>query len=54
VSVAQQRRGIAFGGLIYAHQLRVTIGRCIEDLELLAKACEPEDFRDRVKHLPLR
>lgn len=46
--------GRSFAGVIYAHQLRVTIGRCIEDLELIAKVCEPEDLRNRVEYLPLR
>lgn len=43
-----------FAGIIFAHQLRVTIGRCISDLEIIAKAGEPEDFHNRVEHLPLR
>src|SRR2546425_673543 len=41
---ARQTGRRSFAGVIYAHQLRVTIGRCIEDLEMIAKACEPEDF----------
>ncbi len=48
---ARQTSGRAFAGVIYAHQLRVTIGRCIEDLEMIAKVCETEDFRDRVARL---
>jgi predicted nuclease of predicted toxin-antitoxin system len=51
---ARQTRGQSFAGVIFAHQLRVTIGRCIEDLELIAKVGEPEDFRNRVEYLPLR
>lgn len=51
---ARQRSGGTFAGLIYAHQLRVTIGRCVQDLELMAKCSEPEDFVNRVEHLPLR
>ncbi|MBI3848755.1 MAG: DUF5615 family PIN-like protein [Verrucomicrobia bacterium] len=51
---ARQTSGRSFAGVIYAHQLRVTIGRCIADLEMIAKVCEPEDFRDRVEYLPLR
>ena len=43
-----------FFGLIYAHQLRITIGQCVADLELIAKACEPEDMERRIEHLPLR
>ena len=51
---ARQRRGGHFAGVIYAHQLRVTIGQCIADLELIAKACEPSELADCVWHLPLR
>lgn len=50
----RQQVGRFFAGIIYAHQLRVTIGRCISDLELIAKAGEPEDLHNRVEHLPLR
>jgi hypothetical protein len=49
----RQATGIAFGGVIYAHQLRVSIGACIRDLELIAVASEPEDFRQQVLFLPL-
>jgi predicted nuclease of predicted toxin-antitoxin system len=41
--VRRQRSGDAFVGVIYAHQLRVTIGQCVNDLELLAKLERPED-----------
>jgi hypothetical protein len=27
-----------FAGIIYAHQLRITIGQMVEDLELIARA----------------
>ena len=37
----RQREGKFFGGVIYAHQLRVTIGQCVNDLELIAKVYEP-------------
>ena len=32
----RQVAGIPFGGVIYAHQLRVSIGVCIDDLTLIA------------------
>jgi predicted nuclease of predicted toxin-antitoxin system len=48
-----QRDGIAFAGIVYAHQLRVTIGRCVQDLALMAEMNEPEDMANRVEHLPL-
>jgi predicted nuclease of predicted toxin-antitoxin system len=50
----RQEAGIFFSGVIYAHQLRVTIGRCINDLELMAKVYEQQDMNNRVEHLPLR
>lgn len=53
-AVIRQRKGIHFSGVVYAHQLRVDIGACIRDLELIALAGEPEDFADRVVYLPLR
>ena len=53
-AVKRQRKGGHFAGLVYAHQLNITVRRCIEDLELLAKACDPEDMADRIVYLPLR
>jgi hypothetical protein len=32
---------------------RVSIGRCVEDLELIAKVGEPVDLMDQVVFLPL-
>lgn len=49
----RQRTGISFSGIIYAHQLRISIGDCIRDLEIIAKTGEPEDLRGRVQYLPL-
>ncbi len=49
----RQRDGIPFRGVIYAHQLRVSIGACVHDLEIIAKAGEHEDLMNRVEFLPL-
>jgi hypothetical protein len=49
----RQRIGEPFGGVIYGHQLRVTIGGAIQDLEWLAKLGEAEEFANRVEYLPL-
>jgi predicted nuclease of predicted toxin-antitoxin system len=56
LSEAAQRQydGEPFAGVIYAHQLKVTIGQCIHDLELIAHVGEPEEFANRVEYLPLR
>jgi hypothetical protein len=49
----RQQLGIPFHGVIYAHQLRVSIGTCVRHLELIAKAGEPEDLLNNVQFLPL-
>ncbi len=49
----RQGEGIPFAGIIYAHQLRITIGRCVQDLELIVKAGELEELANRVEYLPL-
>ncbi len=50
----RQRVREPFAGIIYSHQLRVTIGQCVEDWELIAKVYEPSEMANRVEHLPLR
>ncbi|GFP19329.1 hypothetical protein HKBW3S03_00834 [Candidatus Hakubella thermalkaliphila] len=49
----RQEAGIFFCGVIYAHPLRISIGACINDLEIIAQAGEPEDLANRVEFLPL-
>ena len=46
----QERRD--FSGLVYAHQLGITIGQAIRDLELIARALEPEDMWNHIEFLP--
>jgi hypothetical protein len=50
----RQREGRDFAGVIFARQLQVSIGKCIDDLTLIAQAGEPEDLKNRVKYLPLK
>ena len=49
----RQVEGMSFAGVIYAHQRLVTIGDCIRDLEIIAKASDPEDLANCVQYLPL-
>ena len=49
----RQRECRPFAGLIYAHQLEITVGRCVRDLEIIAKAAHPADLASRVEFLPL-
>jgi len=46
------RDGRSFAGVIYAHQMKITIGQAIRDLELIAKALEPTDLKNRIEFLP--
>ena len=48
-----QEIGRSFSGVIYVHQLKLTVGRAVADLEIIAKAGDPEDYRNRVEYLPL-
>ena len=52
-ATARQREGRSFGGVVYAHQLNVSIGQCVADLALLGQAGVPTDFTDSVYYLPL-
>jgi hypothetical protein len=45
--------GKTFCGLVYAHQLRITIGQTVHDLELIAKVSSPEEWEGRIEYLPL-
>jgi hypothetical protein len=49
----RQAAGITFGGLIFAHPLRISMGAAIRNLELIAKATDLDDHRDQVTFLPL-
>ena len=49
----RQRAGVPFYGIIYAHQLKISIGDCIRDLEIIAEAGHPEDLINQVQFLPL-
>jgi len=48
-----QDEGRSFAGLAYGHQLDLTIGQAVRDLELIAAVYDPDDVRDRVEYLPL-
>lgn len=53
-AVRRQREDKAFAGVIYAHQLNITIGECVDCLELIALASEPDEWANRIAYLPLR
>jgi len=47
-AVKCQRTGEPFATVVFARQLDLSIGRCIADLEALAKAALPEDARGQI------
>ena len=47
----QERKN--FSGVVYAHKLRVSVGDCVRDLEIIAKVAYPEELANRVQYLPL-
>lgn len=49
----RQTNGLPFSGVIYAHQIGVSIGQCVRDLELLGQVGTTEDFAGLVHYLPL-
>jgi hypothetical protein len=48
-----QRAGTPFSGVIYGHQLRLTIGVCVQDLEIIAKSGEAKEVENQIIFLPL-
>lgn len=48
-----QRQGKPFGGLVWGHPMRLTIGQMVTDLELIAKASDAAEWENVVDRLPL-
>jgi hypothetical protein len=49
----RQKEGIHFSGVIYAHQLHISIGTCVRDLEIIAQVGMLKEFISRIQYLPL-
>lgn len=49
-----QIKGKQFSGLIFGHQLGGTIGQFVKDLELIAKASEPDEWSNKVEYIPFK
>jgi len=47
------RAGEEFSGVVYAHQLRITIGQMVEDLVLIASVTSLEEWTGRIEYLPI-
>jgi hypothetical protein len=50
----RHRAGQIFYGVIYAHHLRVSIGTCVKDLEILTRFSNIEEIKNQVIFLPLK
>ncbi len=48
-----QRAGLPFPGVVFTRPLEISIGQCIQDLELIAKALSPEEIANQVLYIPL-
>ncbi len=53
ITASWLREGREFSGLVYAHLLQVSIGKAVEDLEIIAKVADVADMKNRVIRLPL-
>lgn len=49
----RHRASQPFATVVFARQTFVSIGRCVEDLEVMAKLLAPEESKNQVVHLPL-
>jgi len=49
----RQQQGILFAGVAYARQRRISTGKFVTDLELIAVVLEPVDVANHVFYLPL-
>ena len=48
----RQRLGLTFAGIVFPHKLRSPVGRCIYDLELIAKTLDPANMMNRIEFIP--
>ena len=53
IAAEWQRGGRFFAGLVFAPQQGPSIGRCIEDLHLIAECVQTEEIASRVVFIPL-
>lgn len=49
----RQTEGIPFFGVVFGHQLNVTIGQCVRNLEVIARVGTEDDVQNQIIFLPL-
>ena len=50
----RQAVGVDFAGIVYGHQMDLTIGQMISELELVAYCLEGAEIRGQIYYIPLR
>lgn len=50
----RQGAGIPFAGILFAHQQGASLGRIVDDIEVIAACGEAAELANRVTYLPLR
>jgi len=53
IHAARLSAGQQIGGIIHSLPTQITIGRLIDDLELISQASEPDELRNSLVRLPL-
>ncbi len=47
------KTGKNFSGLIYAHPLKISIGKCIKDIETIASVVSVDEMQNQIIFLPI-
>ncbi len=45
-------RGDHFSGIIFSQSRRPAFGRCITDIEIIAKSLDPKDLNNMIEYIP--
>ena len=53
IGTQRQQDGVPFVGIIYAHPTRISVGKLLQELELIATVGEPQDLENTIVYLPL-
>lgn len=54
IAAQRQQTESHFVGILFDHQQGASLGRLVDDIELLATCAEPDELTNRVTYLPLK
>ena len=54
IAVRWQKSSRDFAGILFAHQQGASLGRLVDDIELIAECCAPQELSNRLTYLPLK